>query len=82
MSKKENIRQLPIGHAPTEEDKKQQAARALAQKRISIAEMVLAGICRGATFNNVSGPAAVDIAFAMADRYMEVAFGIPQDSEK
>ena len=72
------IKSLPIGAKPQEE-KMQQAARALAQKRNSVAELVLAGLSRGASFTEVSGPAAVDIAFRMADRYMMLAYGIPEE---
>ena len=76
----------PIGAQPTEEQKKEMAARAFVQKRNSIAEMTIANILHGVPLADIDPEGApevsrgiVDFALALADYYMQRAFGLPEE---
>lgn len=74
----------PLTPAPkelTEDEKKIQAARAWLQKRNAVAEMILSQLCHGAVRRIESkdeGRELVQLAFDMADAYMEVHLDFPE----
>lgn len=80
MAKQEKIK--AVGAAPTEEEKKQMAARAFVQKRNAIAEMAIASHIRaqGMPDEDEIG-AIVDAALALGDYYMQKAFGLTPEKK-
>lgn len=62
----------------TEEQKKEMALRSFVQKRNSVAEAIIFNAVQGNLPATDEGLELIDTAIAMADRYMEKAFGLKE----